>query len=55
MNVLLDQPELFNSYIFIDPSMWWGNKKLLITYKDANLNDEKHTNKSLYLGIVNTL
>jgi len=55
MDALLDKPELFNSYISIDPSMWWDDKKLLSAYKNTNLNDEKYNNKSLYLGIANTL
>lgn len=55
MNVLLEKPELFNSYISIDPSMWWNDKKLLTAYKNTNLKDDKFKNKSLYLGIANTL
>lgn len=55
MDALFDKPELFTSYISIDPSMWWDNKKLLEGFKNANLKDEKYKNKSLYLGIANTL
>lgn len=55
MDALNDKPELFTSYISIDPSMWWDNKKLLTTYKDSNLKDAKYKNKSLYMGIANTL
>lgn len=55
MDVLQDKPELFNSYISIDPSMWWDNKKLLRAFKNSNLKDSKYKNKSLYLGIANTL
>jgi predicted alpha/beta superfamily hydrolase len=55
MNALLEKPELFNSYISIDPSMWWNDKKLLTAYKNTNLKDDKFKNKSLYLGIANTL
>ncbi|MEH6537542.1 MAG: alpha/beta hydrolase-fold protein [Psychroserpens sp.] len=55
MDALLEKPELFNSYISIDPSMWWDDKKLLASYKNTNLKDDKYKNKSLYLGIANTL
>lgn len=55
MNALLEKTEMFNSYIAIDPSMWWDNKKLLNTYKTTNFNDDKYNNRSLYLGIANTL
>jgi predicted alpha/beta superfamily hydrolase len=55
MDALLNKPELFNSYISIDPSMWWNDKRLLNAYKKTNLNDDKYNHKSLYLGIANTL
>ena len=55
MDALYDKPELFTSYISIDPSMWWDNKKLLASYKNADLKETKYKNKSLYLGIANTL
>ena len=55
MDALLDKPELFDSYISIDPSMWWNDRRLLTAYKNTNLNDDKYKNKSLYLGIANTL
>lgn len=55
MDVLQNNPGLFTSYISIDPSMWWDNKALLVTLKNSNLNGEKYKNKSLYLGIANTL
>ncbi|SDS25530.1 hypothetical protein SAMN04515667_1760 [Formosa sp. Hel1_31_208] len=55
MDALLEKPELFDSYISIDPSMWWDNKKLLNAYNKTNLAADKYKNKSLYLGIANTL
>ena len=55
MDTLLDKPELFDSYIAIDPSMWWDNKSLLSAYKSTNFSDAKYSNKSLYMGIANTL
>lgn len=55
MDALLEKPELFDSYIAIDPSMWWNDKRLLTAYKNTNLKDDKYKNRSLYLGIANTL
>jgi predicted alpha/beta superfamily hydrolase len=55
MDTLLDKPELFNSFIAIDPSMWWDNELLLDLYKNTDFNDSKYNNKTLYLGIANTL
>lgn len=55
MDALLDKPELFNSYISIDPSIWWNNSNLLNAYKKSSLKDDKYKNKSLYIGIANTL
>ena len=44
---------LFNSYICIDPSMWWDKQKLLLEVKDA-LEKRKFQGTSLYLGFANT-
>ncbi|MCK4562790.1 MAG: alpha/beta hydrolase, partial [Flavobacteriaceae bacterium] len=54
MNTLIEKPNLFNSYVAIDPSMWWDNKKLLNKIKQTPL-DKKYSNKTLYLGIANTM
>ena len=54
MNALLNKPDLFNVYIAIDPSMWWNNKNLLNKIKSTTFN-EKYANKTLFLGIANTL
>ncbi len=55
MDALLDKPNLFQSYISIDPSMWWNNKSLISAYKETNFDDSKFNNKSVYMGIANTL
>jgi len=55
MDALQDMPQLFHSYIAIDPSMWWDNKFLLNSFKTTNFSDDKYNNKSLYMGIANTL
>ena len=54
MNALLNKPHLFNSYIAIDPSMWWNNRHLLRKIKTTTFN-EKYNNKTLFLGIANTM
>ncbi|MBX2870872.1 MAG: tetratricopeptide repeat protein [Saprospiraceae bacterium] len=48
------QPDLFNAYISIDPSMWWSQETLLKEIKEASWTSE-HQGKMLYLGIANTL
>jgi predicted alpha/beta superfamily hydrolase len=54
MNTLIEKPNLFNSYVSIDPSMSWDNKKLLSKIKETSL-DGKYSNKNLFLGIANTM
>jgi predicted alpha/beta superfamily hydrolase len=53
MQIFVHHTNLFNSYICIDPSMWWDNQTLL---KDAKMALEKRSfqGKTLYLGIANT-
>lgn len=46
--------DLFNSYICIDPSMWWDKEKLLKQTQQV-LAEKKFEGKSLYLGIANTI
>lgn len=45
---------LFNSYVCIDPSMWWDNGALLAETKKA-LSEKRFKGKTLYLGIANTM
>ena len=54
MNTLIHHPRLFNSYVAIDPSMWWDRQKLLKeARKDLAL--KKYEGISLFLGIANTM
>ncbi len=54
MNTLINHTELFNSYLTIDPSMWWDDKKLL--KQAATVLSQKDFNgRSLFLGIANTM
>lgn len=54
VNLLLKHKNTFNSYVAIDPSMHWDNKKLL-KQSAAILNGNNYNNFSLYLAISNTL
>lgn len=54
INALVNYTHLFNSYIAIDPSMWWDKNRFL---EDCmpKLAQKKFKNIDLYLGIANTL
>ena len=54
MQTFTHHTDLFNSYICIDPSMWWDKEKLLKQTQQA-LAEKKFEGKSLYLGIANTM
>lgn len=54
INTMLKRPELFNSYIALDPSLWWANSTMMTEAK-VILNNKKLTDETLYLGIANTL
>lgn len=54
MNTLVHKPQLFNSYVAIDPSMSWSNQSLLKEIKGTSF-DAKYRNKALFLGIANTM
>lgn len=53
MNTLQHRPDLFNSYVAIDPSMWWDGQKLLKEFKSSPT--KKYEGKSLFLSIANTM
>lgn len=54
MNALVNHTDLFNSYVSLDPSMWWSDQQLLKEIK-STANDKKYKNKALFLGIANTM
>ena len=54
MNALLHHTNLFNSYVAIDPSMWWDNQNLL-KQSVTILNQKKFTGKTLFLVVANTM
>ncbi|MGY3089709.1 putative alpha/beta superfamily hydrolase [Hymenobacter sp. UYAg731] len=53
MQVFVYHTQLFDSYICLDPSMWWDNQALLKETKRA-LETRRFPGTSLYLGIANT-
>lgn len=54
INTLIHHKDIFNSYISIDPSMWWDHERLL-KESQAALKSVSFEGKSLYLGIANTM
>lgn len=54
INTLIKHTDLFNSYLAIDPSMWWNNQSSLRETISA-LSNYKFNNKSLFLAIANTM
>jgi uncharacterized protein len=54
MQTFTHHNHLFNSFICIDPSMWW-DKQTLLKQTEKVLAEKKFDGKSLYLGIANTL
>lgn len=54
MNVLTNHTNLFNSYVAIDPSMWWDKQKFL-KETTKTLATKNLENVSLFLGVANTM
>ncbi|MEM9051546.1 MAG: alpha/beta hydrolase-fold protein [Bacteroidota bacterium] len=54
MDALHHYTHLFNSFVSIDPSMWWSQQSLLEEIKGEHKKD-LYQNKSMYLGIANTV
>jgi predicted alpha/beta superfamily hydrolase len=54
MQTFVHHTNLFNSYICIDPSMWW-DKQTLLKESKVILKDKKFQGTSLFLGIANTM
>lgn len=54
MNVLTNHTNLFNSYVAIDPSMWWDKQKFL-KETTKTLTTKNLENVSLFLGVANTM
>jgi hypothetical protein len=54
MNIVVHHPDMFNTYVAIDPSMWWDKQKLLNQARDA-FQKNNYKGKALYLGVANTM
>jgi len=54
LNTLINHPSLFNSYVAIDPSVWWDKQSLL---KKANtvLTQKSFSGKKLFYASANTM
>jgi predicted alpha/beta superfamily hydrolase len=50
VNILANHRRLFNSFICIDPSMWWDHQQFLEATKKALMHD-KLSDKSLYVSL----
>lgn len=51
---MFNRPEIFTSYVAIDPSLWWDDG-VLMTMMDSLETDAKFERKSLYLAAANTM
>ncbi len=51
---LLNRPEMFTSYVAIDPSLWWDDG-VLLTLLDSLESETKFDHKELYLAAANTM
>jgi uncharacterized protein len=54
VNTLMYHPQLFNSFVAIDPSMWWDKGRLL-HHADTALSNKKFTSKTLFVSVANTM
>lgn len=54
MNILTNHTSLFNSYVAIDPSMWWDHDRFL-KETTKKLAAKKFENVSLFLAAANTM
>jgi hypothetical protein len=54
MNIVINHTAMFNSYIVIDPSMWWDGRKLLTQAAEV-FKQKKFEGRSLFLAIANTM
>lgn len=54
INILTNHTHLFNSYIAIDPSMWWNHQKFL-EETEKKLSSKKLSSISLFMAAANTM
>jgi predicted alpha/beta superfamily hydrolase len=53
VHALLSQPEMFQAYLAIDPSLWW-DKQLLTKYAGNRISTIRKLRKSLYISSANS-
>lgn len=54
VNALINHPGVFDSYVAIDPSMWW-DKRALLNHADTVLKKGRFEKKTLFLSVANTM
>jgi predicted alpha/beta superfamily hydrolase len=54
INTVLHQPNLFNSYVSLDGSLWWNNNKVVREAKTI-LPTQNYKGKTLYMAMANRL
>jgi predicted alpha/beta superfamily hydrolase len=54
VNTLLNHTHMFNSYIALDPSLWW-DESLLVKQARQKLKEKKYTKKSFYMAVANAI
>jgi len=54
MNTFLHNPKLFNSYVSLDASLWWNNRKVVQEAKTI-LPTQNYKGKTLYMAMANRL
>jgi predicted alpha/beta superfamily hydrolase len=52
INCMLTHPDMFNAYIAISPSLWWGNKHILKLAEDK-LTKSLYLNKKFFYSVGN--
>ncbi|MBF4463616.1 alpha/beta hydrolase-fold protein [Flavobacterium sp. LC2016-12] len=53
-NILLNHTKLFNSYVIIDPSLWWDNE-IMIKKADSIFNGKDFEHSSIYVAMANKI
>lgn len=54
MNTFLHQPDLFNSYVSLDGSLWWDNQKIVKEAKTI-LPGQNYKGKTLFMAMANRM
>ena len=53
-NILLHHTKLFNSYVIIDPSLWWDDE-IMIKKADSVFNKKDFEQRSIYVAMANKI